>query len=205
MPEAIFCGPKTVDQCVSITAEMLASSEDAVIATRVTTEQGLELAELGPTLVASNTMVWNPRPVTGRRATILAGGTSDLPVVDECRLTLTAMGHSVTAITDVGVAGLHRLLEVIDDLDDAEVLVAVAGMEGALATVLAGLVTQPLIAVPTSVGYGSAFEGQTAMASMMASCAPGIAVVGIDNGYGAACAAHRILAMFARHTPRGDN
>ena len=126
-------------------------------------------------------------------ATVVSAGTSDLTVAGECRLTLEALGHEVTSLTDVGVAGLHRLLSELDTLEPAEAIVTIAGMEGALPTVLAGLVAQPIVAVPTSVGYGTAFEGQTALLSMMTSCAPGIAVVGIDNGYGAACAAHRIL------------
>ena len=108
------------------------------------------------------------------------------------------MGHEVELIVDVGVAGLQRLLDVLPQIEPADAVVAVAGMEGALPTVMGGLIAQPLIAVPTSVGYGTAFEGQTALASMMTSCAPGISVVGIDNGYGAACAAHRILRSVNR-------
>ena len=114
-------------------------------------------------------------------------------MADECRLTLEALGHEVRSVTDVGVAGLHRLMTALPEVTSGDVVVAVAGMEGALPTVLAGLIAEPLIAIPTSVGYGTAFEGQTALASMMTSCSPGISVVGIDNGYGAACAAHRIL------------
>lgn len=198
LPEAIYCASKTVEQCVSIASEMLADGTDAVIATRVTLEQYASLVELDPiadsrTASQQTTLVWRPRPATGRRASIIAAGTSDLPVANEARLTLEALGHKVTMTLDVGVAGLHRLLDALPEIAEAEVVVAIAGMEGALPTVLAGLIAQPLIAVPTSVGYGTAFEGQTALFSMLASCAPGIAVVGIDNGYGAACAAHRIL------------
>ena len=123
----------------------------------------------------------------------MSAGTSDVPVASEATLTLRALGHTVVPVTDVGVAGLHRLQSAITEFEHADVVIAVAGMEGALPTVLAGLTPQPIIAVPTSVGYGSAFEGLTALLTMTASCAPGIAVVGIDNGYGAACAAHRIL------------
>lgn len=194
LPEAVYCQHKTVEQCVAIVTGFLAAGTDAVVATRATPEQQAALAALEPAAAAGTTLTWNHRPPTGRRATVVAAGTSDLPVAEECRLTLQALGHEVDAITDVGVAGLHRLLAVLGDLERAEVLVAIAGFEGALPTVLAGLVPQPLIAVPTSVGYGTAFEGQTALLSMMTSCSPGIAVVGIDNGYGAACAAHRILA-----------
>ncbi|MGF1599575.1 MAG: nickel pincer cofactor biosynthesis protein LarB [Acidimicrobiales bacterium] len=194
LPEAVYCHHKTVDQCVAIVAEMLSAGTDAVVATRATPDQRAALAELDPQASAATTLTWRHRPDTGRTVTVVAAGTSDLPAADECRLTLAALGHRVEGITDVGVAGLHRLLTVLPQLEEADVLVAVAGMEGALPTVLAGLVAQPIIAVPTSVGYGTSFDGLTALLSMMTSCAPGIAVVGIDNGYGAACAAHRVLA-----------
>ncbi len=215
LPEAIYCQSKTVEQCVAIVTDLLADGEtgnrangdgddrsapgDAIVATRATPEQYEALirlqptASVGPATAGHATLTWRHRRPTGRSAAVVAAGTSDLAVASECRLTLEALGHDVDTLTDVGVAGLHRLLDTLPSLDDVDVIVAVAGMEGALPTVLAGLVAQPMIAVPTSVGYGAAFEGQTALASMMTSCAPGIAVVGIDNGYGAACAAHRIL------------
>lgn len=172
---------------------MLAGSQDAVIATRATPEQQDALSALEPHEAFGSTFIWRPRSDSGAAATVIAAGTSDLPVAQESRLTLEALGHTVDLIVDVGVAGLQRLLDVIPQLEDSDVVIAVAGMEGALPTVLGGLIAQPLISIPTSVGYGTAFEGQTALASMMTSCAPGISVVGIDNGYGAACAAHRIL------------
>jgi hypothetical protein len=193
LPEAVFCQHKTVEQCRAIVAGMLDGGADTVIATRATADQRHALRDLAPDAEAGATLTWRHRPPTGRQATVVTAGTSDLPVATECRLTLEALGHSTDVISDVGVAGLHRLITVLPELESADVLVAVAGMEGALPTVLAGLVAQPLVAVPTSVGYGTAFEGQTALAAMMTSCAPGIAVVGIDNGYGAACAVHRIL------------
>ena len=198
LPEAVYCHHKTVDQCVAIVSELLANGTDAIVATRATEAQIQALTELDPIQGDSPTLTWRHRPTSGRKAALVAAGTSDLPVARECQLTLEALGHEVELTTDVGVAGLHRLLAAVPNLAPAEVVVAIAGMEGALPTVLAGLIAQPLIAVPTSVGYGSAFEGQTALASMMASCAPGIAVVGIDNGYGAACAAHRILTSIDR-------
>ena len=202
LPEAVYCHHKTVEQCVSIVAEMLTAGDDAVIATRTTPEQheALLAIEQAATAAATSTLTWRHRSPTGRRAAVVAAGTSDLPVADECRLTLEALGHHVDVVTDVGVAGVHRLLDALPEFADAELVVAVAGMEGALPTVLAGLLPQPIIAVPTSVGYGTAFEGQTALLSMMTSCAPGIAVVGIDNGYGAACAAHRTLSALGRGT-----
>lgn len=199
LPEAVYCRSKTVTQCVDIVAAMLADGDDTVVATRATAQQRRALSALDPQAVgrpedlAHSTLTWRHRPATNRSAAVVAAGTSDLAVAVECRLTLEALGHRVTALTDVGVAGLHRLLAVLPQLESADVIVAVAGMEGALPTVLAGLVAQPMVAVPTSVGYGTAYEGQTALLSMMTSCAPGISVVGIDNGYGAACAAHRIL------------
>jgi len=202
LPEAIYCQSKTVEQCVSIVSDLLADGDgpaDAIVATRATADQYEALLELaptaavGPTVAEHATLSWRHRQSTGGTAAVVAAGTSDLAVASECRLTLEALGHQVVTLTDVGVAGLHRLLDTLPALDDVDVIVAIAGMEGALPTVLAGLVAQPIVAVPTSVGYGTAFEGQTALLSMMTSCAPGIAVVGIDNGYGAACAAHRIL------------
>ena len=202
LPEAIYCAGKTTDQCVSIVQELLAPSAtgptgedavaDAIIATRANAEQQAALAELAPDEAYGSTMIWRPRPASGRTIATVSAGTSDLDIAEECRLTLTALGHNTIPLTDVGVAGLHRLTSAIDQLDPADVIVAFAGMEGALPTVLAGLIAQPIVAVPTSVGYGTSFEGATALLSMMSSCAPGIAVVGIDNGYGAACAAHRI-------------
>ncbi|MEM7342079.1 MAG: nickel pincer cofactor biosynthesis protein LarB [Actinomycetota bacterium] len=201
LPEAVYCAHKTTDQCVRIVREFLDSGGDAVLATRATPEQFEALRQLDPDVASGSTLCWRPRPSTGNSATIVAAGTSDLPVADECAVTLQSLGHDIRTITDVGVAGLHRLLSVLDELRTAEVLIAIAGMEGALPTVLAGLVAQPIIGVPTSVGYGTAFEGQTALAAMMTSCAPGVAVVGIDNGYGAACAAHRYLAPRSTHPP----
>ncbi|HNH97231.1 MAG TPA: AIR carboxylase family protein, partial [Microthrixaceae bacterium] len=123
---------------------------------------------------------------------------SDRPVLDECVGTLTALGAEVRTVVDVGVAGLHRLLDSLDQLTDARVVVALAGMEASLPTVLGGLIHQPIVAVPTSTGYGSSLEGVTALLSLLASCAPGVSVVGIDNGYGAACAALRILGSGSR-------
>ncbi len=199
LPEAIFCAGKTVSQCVQIIERLLNRSlsdfSDASVATRATPEQQEALARLSPSASAGSTVTWRHRPSSGATVGIVSAGTSDLSVADEARLTLEAFGHSTIRRTDVGVAGVQRLLDVLPDLNRADVIVAIAGMEGALPTVLAGLVPQPIVAVPTSAGYGSSFAGATALLSMMASCAPGIATVGIDNGYGAACAAHRMLRL----------
>jgi pyridinium-3,5-biscarboxylic acid mononucleotide synthase len=193
MPEAVNCQGKTVQQCVDIVGLMLDRGDDCVIATRCAPDQAAALRALSPMLDAHATLTWRHRPASGRTTAIVCGGTSDLPIVDEAAATLAALGHSVDRHVDVGVAGLHRLLSAVPSIRQADVVIAIAGMEGALATVLGGLVAAPIIAVPSSAGYGSSFEGVTAMLGMLASCAPGIAVVGIDNGYGAACAAHRIL------------
>jgi NCAIR mutase (PurE)-related protein len=137
------------------------------------------------------------RPATPRDADVVvaSAGTADLPVADEACAVLAAHGVEATRLNDVGVAGLHRLLAELDTLLDAEVIITIAGMEGALATAVGGLSAAPVIAVPTSVGYGAALEGVTALLAMHAACAAGITVVGIDNGFGAAMAAVRILDL----------
>lgn len=194
MPEAVYAGGKTIDQVVRIVDALLAEDGAPIIVTRTSTEQRSALGHFAHSATWSTTLTWRhatPRQV--QPVGIVSGGTSDQPVVDECVGALTAMGIPVTVHQDVGVAGLHRLVDVVPSLEQASVVVAVAGMEASLPTVLGGLVRAPIIGVPTSVGYGSTFEGITALLSMLSSCAPGISVVGIDNGYGAACAAFRIL------------
>lgn len=193
MPEAIYCEGKTTAQCVSAVSEMLENENltDAIIATRANQEQVAALLELGPTTALGSTLSWRHRPAQNFTIGIVSAGTSDIPIANECKVTLEALGHSTFTVTDVGVSGLHRLTEALPEIIHGDILVAIAGMEGSMPTVLAGLVPHPIIAVPTSSGYGSSFEGITAFLSMTASCAQGIAVVGIDNGFGAACAAHR--------------
>lgn len=195
MPEAVYAAGKTVGQCVDIVEHLLTEGEDPVIVTRCADAHLKALAPLHPEGTWSSTLTWrHAAPRTQLRPVVLvSGGTSDQPVLDECRGTLTALGVPTRPVRDVGVAGLHRLLGSLDDIDGGSVVVAFAGMEAALPTVLAGLVATPIVAVPTSVGYGTTFGGVTALLSMLSSCAPGISVVGIDNGFGAACAAHRIL------------
>ena len=124
--------------------------------------------------------------------TIITAGTSDIPIAEEAAVTANMLGSKVETIFDVGVAGLHRLLDNIEKIKKARVLIVVAGMEGALASVVGGLMSQPIIAVPTSVGYGASFGGVSALLTMLNSCATGISVVNIDNGFGAGCIAHRI-------------
>jgi NCAIR mutase (PurE)-related protein len=195
LPEAVYCQGKAAGHALAIVERLLADGDDVVIATRVTPEQAPLLDALLPQSAGAGIRTWRHRPSTGRRVAVVAAGTSDLPVADECRLTLSALGHDAYAVTDVGVAGLHRLTAALPEIEPAEVIVAIAGMEGALPTVLAGLMRQPIVAVPTSVGYGAGLEGVTALLSMLASCSPGIAVVGIDNGFGAAYAVHRMLQV----------
>jgi hypothetical protein len=124
----------------------------------------------------------------------VTAGTADLPVADECIATLSALGIATTLLADCGVAGIHRLLDSIDTILEARAVIVIAGMEGALASVVGGLTAAPVVAVPTSVGYGASLEGITALLAMHASCAAGVTVVGIDNGYGAACAVARMLS-----------
>jgi pyridinium-3,5-biscarboxylic acid mononucleotide synthase len=194
-PEAVYGPGKSVAHLVGIVGELLANGTGPVIVTRVSDEQAdaaLTIHEGG--VRAGNTMVWRPNPPTRPETVVIAAaGTADLAVADECAIVLGAYGFTPIRLTDVGVAGLHRLLPHVDLLAAADVVVAVAGMEGALASVVGGLTAAPVIAVPTSVGYGSSFDGVTALLAMLSSCASGVTVVGIDNGFGAACAVARLL------------
>jgi hypothetical protein len=200
-PEAVFAPGKTAAQCVGIVGELLSGGGAAlgeggpVVLSRGTDEQITAVLAAHPGgLVTGSTVVWRPAPA--RRAedvVVVTAGTADLPVAEECRATLGAYGVDASLVADVGVAGLHRLLVHAGRLQDADVVVVVAGMEGALASVVAGITSAPVVAVPTSVGYGASLEGVTALLSMLASCASGMVVVGIDNGFGAAHAVARIL------------
>jgi NCAIR mutase (PurE)-related protein len=140
-----------------------------------------------------STVVWRPAPERSARVLVITAGTSDLPVARECEATLVALGFRPELMPDCGVAGVHRLLASADTLAEADAVIVVAGMEGALASLVGGITPAPVVAVPTSTGYGAALEGVTALLAMHASCAAGVAVVGIDNGYGAACAVARML------------
>lgn len=193
-PEAVYGPGKSADQCVAIVGELLAGGDGPVVLTRADAEQVAAVtAAHAHADVRGTTVVWRPAAVRPGQVVVCTAGTADLPVADECRAVLAAYGLTSTLLADCGVAGVHRLLAVADDVAAADVVVVVAGMEGALASVVGGLASAPVIAVPTSVGYGAALEGVTALLAMLASCAAGVTVVGIDNGYGAACAAARIL------------
>ncbi len=200
LAEAVYGPGKTAAQCASIVTELLSVGDRPILLTRADDEQVAACLDANPggTRVG-DTVVWRPAPpVQGFSVVLAAAGTADLSVADECAAVLAAHGIDALRLTDVGVAGIHRLLGSVDDLAAADVVIVAAGMEGALASVVGGITGAPIIAVPTSVGYGSAFEGVTALLAMLSSCAAGVTVVGIDNGYGAACAALRLLGVLAR-------
>ena len=201
-PEVVFCEGKTPDQVVAI-CERLEASDGTFLGTRASESVAARLRDRFPG------MVWNPlartvhlpsaerasrAPVTGT-ILVVSAGTSDLPVAEEAAVVAEAFGHAVERLVDVGVAGMHRLLAAGEQLQKARVLIVVAGMEGALPSVVGGLVAAPVIAVPTSVGYGAAFGGLAALLAMLNSCAAGVTVVNIDNGFGAAAAASRICRL----------
>jgi hypothetical protein len=194
LPEAVYAPGKSPEQCAEIVAELLAEGASPVLLTRARPDQlDAALARNPEGAVTGTTGVWRPALERTGQVVVLAAGTADLDVATECATTLTAYGVRPVLVTDVGAAGVHRLLADIDVVMDADVVVVVAGMEGALATIVGGLTPAPVIAVPTSVGYGAAFEGVTALLAMLSSCAAGVTVVGIDNGFGAASAAMRLL------------
>jgi NCAIR mutase (PurE)-related protein len=203
LPEAIYAPGKSAEQCAAIAVELLASPGGPVVLTRATpgqAEAALEAAAVhgwpdgrrvatGPLF----TVAWRPADPRASRVLVVTAGTADLAVAGECGAVLEALGLKSELVTDCGVAGLHRLLAIVDDLAGADAVVVVAGMEGALASVVGGVTGAPVVAVPTSTGYGASLQGVTALLSMLASCAAGVAVVGIDNGFGAACTVARML------------
>ena len=197
MPEVIYGAGKTAAQITAIMRALNAAGQNA-FATRVTPEQASAVrAELPDAIYREDARILThdvvPLPERKGKVAVLCAGTSDLPVSREASRTLEYYGERVSEVNDVGVAGLHRLLGRIAEIRAHEVVIAVAGMDAAIVSVLGGLVKAPVIAVPTSVGYGAARGGETALAASLSSCAAGVAVVNIDNGFGAACAAMRIL------------
>lgn len=194
VPEIVYAPGKSVDQVVAAFTGLLERRVAPVIAARCSPEQLAAVTAAVPEATVTGALV-AARPLAehGAHVAVVTAGTADQHVADEAAATLAAFGFTVSRIDDVGVAGIHRLLARADDLRSADALVVLAGMEGALPTAVAGLVDTPLVAVPTSTGYGSSFEGFTALAAMTASCAPGVSVVGIDNGLGAACTIVRWL------------
>ena len=204
-PEFIYGESKTVPQIVGIMRE-LNRKKLPVLATRINPDVAAEVCRAIPEAEyeeAGRTLcIRTHLKSRGRKVMVICAGTSDLPAAMEAKVTAELCGLEVDFAADCGVAGLHRLLAKLPRLNSAEALIAVAGMEGALPSVAAGLVSVPVIAVPTSVGYGTSFNGVTALLAMLNSCASGVTVVNIDNGFGAACAAARMLPP--RHVKRGS-
>ena len=196
--EAIWGADKSIDQLTRLSKEVLGNRE-VVFITRINKEKANYLLDIYKEarfydeasflIIGENLNKFS----TNKKVAIISGGSSDLPVTLEAKLSLEIYGVSCQSFIDVGVAGLHRLLNQVEEINKYDVLIVCAGMEGALATVIGGLLPQPIIAVPVSVGYGVSKNGETALNSMLSSCSPGIAVMNIDNGYGAAMAALRII------------
>ncbi len=224
-PEAVYGPGKSASQCAHIVAEMLSGGSDPVLLTRADAAQVDASTKACPGGVVHRpmhrdpdpndsssasaaslaTVVWRAAPARAERVVVASAGTADGPVACEAAAVLTAFGVAAHLVADIGLAGLHRFLAEIDTLASADVVIVVAGMEGALATAVAGVIAAPVIAVPTSAGYGAALDGVTALLAMHATCAPGVSVVGIDNGFGASMAAMRILELAASHRPQAPS
>ena len=216
--EAVYAPGKTPQQCADIVSALLAELDGApgpVLLSRPDESQAAAALKACPDGEARERLIfWNPLPQfaagrTTEEIVIATAGTGDLPPAKECQAVLEAYGIAAELICDVGVAGIHRTLGAADQFQDAAAVVVVAGMEGALASVVGGLTPAPIIAVPSSVGYGSSLKGVTALLAMLSSCAPGVTVVGIDNGFGAACAVLRLLradrSASVSHSAPSDN
>lgn len=200
--EVIYGAGKTASQITGIVETMKNNGQERILITRLSSDAAKEISEKA-------TLRYYPEPKIGiigempnsdgiGKIVIATGGTSDIPVAEEAALTAEVLGNEVVRLYDVGVAGLHRLLSHLEDIMSASVIIAIAGMEGALASVVGGLSDCPVIAVPTSVGYGASFDGLSALLSMMNSCASGVSVVNIDNGFGAGYLASMINHMEAK-------
>lgn len=195
VPEVIFAAGKTEKQVVGIARTMYKKSKSFLI-TRTTEKIYRSLKIRGAVFHALSGVisVGGSKKEAGN-VLVLTAGTSDIPVAEEAAVTAAFLGSKVTTVYDVGVAGLHRLMDKKDELGKARVIIVVAGMEGALPSVVGGMTDRPIIAVPTSTGYGTSFSGLTALFAMLNSCVPGIAVMNIDNGFGAGCLGHRINSI----------
>ena len=199
IPEVIYCENKSVERIIAI-AKALYAQHKLVLGTRCPKEFFPKLKKAFPQGMflkdARSFRIGKPLPhVSRRRIGIVSAGTTDITACEEAALVLESLGVEVQRVFDVGVAGIHRLFANDTKLRDCDVLIVAAGMEGALPSVIAGLYPQPIIALPTSVGYGTALSGFTALFAMLTSCAPGVAVVNIDNGVGAAAAAYKIISL----------
>lgn len=195
LPEVIYGTGKTPDQIASIAQALLDRNSGPVLATRIDPASADTVQAAVPDGqydAGAHLLVWRPAPQTDFDLVVVTAGTADRPVAHEAAAVARAIGMRVDIVEDVGVAGLHRLLARVPRLQQAHAVVVVAGMEGALASAVGGLVAGPVVAVPTSTGYGAALEGVTALLAMLSSCAAGITVVNIDSGFGAAMAVHRL-------------
>jgi pyridinium-3,5-biscarboxylic acid mononucleotide synthase len=195
LPEIVYGPGKTPSQVTAIVSALLAHNTGPVLVTRIeAADAATVLARVpdGTHDAEARLLVWRPAPPREFSVVIVTAGTADGPVAAEAAGVATAVGLGVTRVSDVGVAGLHRLLDRVDTLRAADCVIVVAGMEAALASAVGGLVAAPVVAVPTSTGYGAAFEGVTALLGMLSSCAAGLTVVNIDSGFAAALAAHRM-------------
>lgn len=195
-PEVVYCQSKTAGQ-VADNLRALAAAHGRAFGTRLPADRAEAVLAALPEAVyepLGRTISLGVTPASGgREVALVTAGTSDMPVAEEAAATLAFLGHPLRRFHDIGVAGIHRLLDRVPEIREAAVVIVIAGMEGALPSVVGGLVSAPLIAVPTSVGYGASFQGLSALLGMLNSCASGLTVVNIDNGFGAALAAHRIL------------
>lgn len=200
--EVIYGAGKTPEQIIGISDVMLKNGQQTILITRLSEEAAEIISDTHKLTYFKQAKIGVigkfPEKDGNGKIVVVTGGTSDIPVAEEAALTGEAFGNEVVRLYDVGVAGLHRLFSHIDDIMSANVIIAIAGMEGALASVVGGLVDCPVIAVPTSVGYGASFGGLSALLSMLNSCASGVSVVNIDNGFGAAFLASRINHMEMR-------
>ncbi|GAB2908165.1 nickel pincer cofactor biosynthesis protein LarB [Rhodococcus aerolatus] len=193
LPEVVYGPGKTPAEITDVVRALLGSSTGPVLASRVTAEVAAQVDVPGGTYdEAARLLVWRAAAAGDVRVVVVTAGTADGPVATEAAAVGRAIGLQVSQVRDVGVAGIDRVLARADELRAADVVVVVAGMEGALASVVGGLVAAPVVAVPTSTGYGAALEGVTALLAMLTSCAAGVTVVNIDSGFGAALAAHRL-------------
>ena len=196
-PEVIYSPGKSLEQIQGIVADMLERTKGNILASRADEQVYAAIRELTEDAVyykdARSVVVKRQEyPVSEDYIAVVTAGTSDIPVAEEAAVTAMVMGNAVRRLYDVGVAGIHRLLDNVEVINRARVIIVVAGMEGALASVVGGLTDKPVIAVPTSIGYGANFGGISALLGMLTSCASGIGVVNIDNGFGAACMASKI-------------
>ncbi|MGN1267131.1 MAG: nickel pincer cofactor biosynthesis protein LarB [Dorea sp.] len=199
MPEVIYGAGKTAEQMIGIAEKMKQNGQNTILITRLSPEKAEQVGALHEMKYYADARIGIigqfPSPSGIGKIVVATGGTSDIPIAEEAALTAEIHGNEVVRLYDVGVAGLHRLLAHMDDIMSASVIIAIAGMEGALASVIGGLADCPVIAVPTSVGYGASFDGLSALLSMLNSCASGVSVVNIDNGFGAGYLASMINHM----------